>query len=89
MIGINDSTAKIHRDHSIDRSELGSAVNAADRCNPRAVYRSEAVASDGATAIELKAGSVWLRWTVDKKLGILGARDCADDTHLFATIVNF
>jgi hypothetical protein len=53
------------------------------------IYRSEAVASDGATAIELKAGSVWLRWTVDKKLGILGARDCADDTHLFATIVNF
>ncbi len=53
------------------------------------IYRSEAIASDGVPKIELQAGSVWLRWTVDKKLGILGARDCADDTHVFATIVNF
>ena len=37
MIGRNDSAAKIHRDHSIDRSEVGSAVNAADRFNTRAV----------------------------------------------------
>ena len=58
--------------------------NAFDR-----IYRMEAVASDNATQFDLRARLAWLRWTVDRQLGILGTRDCADDTHLFATIVNF
>ncbi len=58
--------------------------NAFDR-----IYRMESVASDNATQVDLRAGLAWLRWTVDKQLGILGTRDCADDSHLFATIVNF